>query len=324
MLLFVYEIIEKREEFITRENNSSVAFNSVPPSMAGLLAFEAAARHASFAGAAEELGRTPSAVSHAIRELEARLSETLFKRVGRSVKLTQAGSQYLGSVQSALQILQTATLTLQRKPDEHVVRVSALPFFTSTVLLPNLSQFEADNPDLELRIETSSTYADIQNGEADIAIRFGRERSEDLMCQPLISVTGQPVASPDYLAASTPIETIEDLQSHTLIHVRANRDAWRNWAKLQGFDVLEGQKALTFDTILGALDAVKAGLGVALSMWPLIRAYPGFDQTFVPVLTPDQSGGADYNFLCRRSRFKDRKIQKTLDWLKTSIKSQVE
>ncbi len=289
------------------------------PSMASLLAFEAAARHGSFAGAAQELGRTPSAVSHAIRDLEVRLNALLFERAGRAVRITNAGAEYLISVQSALEVLQSATRRFQRRSDDHVIRISALPFFASAVLLPNLSRFESENPQIELRIETSSSYVDILNGEADIAIRFGREHVGDLICKPLISITGQPIASPDYLASSPPIATAKDLDSHTLIHVRANRNAWQTWAEAHDMQALSGQSSLTFDSILGAIDAVKSGLGIALSMAPLIETYPGYGQSFVPVLGPVEDRNAVYNFICHRNKYQDRKIQRTLEWLESSI-----
>ncbi|MEO1188898.1 MAG: LysR family transcriptional regulator, partial [Pseudomonadota bacterium] len=76
------------------EKNSLQNVSGAIPSMAALLAFEAAARCGSFADAAKQLGRTPSAVSHAIRDLEDRVGETLFERRGRSVTLTEAGAAY--------------------------------------------------------------------------------------------------------------------------------------------------------------------------------------------------------------------------------------
>ena len=133
---------------MNHENNSLKNTPISFPSMTGLQAFEAAARSASYAAAAQELGRTPSAISHAIKDLEARLGTPLFERAGRNVKLTRDGAEYLESVQGALEALKLATQRLLQKGDDNVVRISALPFFTSAVLLPSLSQFEADNPKL--------------------------------------------------------------------------------------------------------------------------------------------------------------------------------
>ena len=300
------------------ENNSLNGDLSALPSMASLLAFDRAAAHSSFANAAKELGRTPSAISHAIRDIEDRLGVTLFERVGRSVKLTDAGVSYLGIVRPSLEELLKATLQVRRRADSNVIRISALPFFTSAVLLPNLSKFEADYPQYDLRLETSSAYADILNGEADIAIRFGQDHSQDLFCQPLVHIKGQPIASREYLGGAASIRAVSDLSEHTLIHVRQNRRAWRDWSASHGVE-LSAKRDITFESILGALDAVKSGQGIALAMAPLIEGYPGYGDEFVPVLEPSMGDGIAYNFVCRRSSVTDQKIQRALRWLQAIL-----
>ena len=305
------------------ENLSSFEGGMQLPSMAGLQAFEAAARHASFAGAAAELGRTPSAISHAIKDLESKLRTSLFERSGRSVTLTDTGQDYLGSVQTALADLNAAAKRLQQKREDHIVRISALPFFTSAVLLPNLSRFESDYPDLELRIETSNVYADVQNGEADIAIRFGSQHIGNLYCKPLVEVRGQPIAAPAYLASNPPISCADDLRAHTLIQVQPDLQAWKSWGLANGAEELSGQHALTFDSILGAIDAVKAGSGIALGMAPLIKTYPGYGIDFVPILSSGVARGIPYQFVCRKTAVEDQKIRRTLKWLESAIESQL-
>lgn len=304
------------------ENNSLKDTPISLPSMTGLQAFEAAARSASYAAAAQELGRTPSAISHAIKDLETRLGTPLFERAGRNVKLTRDGAEYLASVQGALEALKMATQSLLHKGEDNVVRISALPFFTSAVLLPNLSQFEADNPKLDLRIETSNAYADILNGEADIAIRFGKDHSQNLFCKPLIEVLGQPIAAPSYLDSRPSINQTKDLEAHTLIHVRANVNAWQAWGETNGAQGLCGQQALVFDSIIGAIDAAKSGSGIALTMAPLIESYPGHGTDFVPVLTPQKTSGAAYHFICRKNAAQDYKIRRVLNWLESAIRNQ--
>ncbi len=289
------------------------------PSIPALQAFERAAARSSFADAARDLGRTPSAVSHAIKDMEQRLGVTLFERVGRTVRVTEAGTVYLNAVQTALSGLGVATQRLTRSEDRNVIRISALPFFTSAILLPTLGQFEAKHPNYDLRIETTNAYADVLNGDFDIALRFGEEHSEDLVCKPLIAICGQPIAAPAYLHSAPPLNRPADLQKHTLIHVRANEQAWDEWCRAQGSDQLEATRNLTFDSILGALDAVSKGLGIALGMHPLINAYHGYGQDFVPVLVPAKDWVISYNFVCQRVALEDRKIQATLKWLERSL-----
>lgn len=301
------------------ENNSTIRSGGVLPSMASLLAFEAAAKQSSFADAAQQLGRTPSAISHAIKELESLLGTVLFARVGRSVRLTEAGAEYLQAVRSTLENLRFAGQKLKRTADKHVIRISALPFFTSTVLLPHLASFEAKHPEYDLRLETSNTYANVANGEVDIAIRFGGKNTQGLFVKRLMSIVGQPITSLRYLEKTDQLHQPADLKNHTLIHVRQDSDAWEVWLQSQSCFDLKPKKELMFDSILGAVDAVKAGHGIALAMYPLICAEPGYGSELLPVLSRPETQWTDYNFVCRRQSCEDKKIRHTLNWLEALL-----
>lgn len=289
------------------------------PSIQTLQAFERAATLGSFAMAARDLNRTPSAISHAIRDLEERYSVALFERVGRNVKLTAAGATYLQTARSALELLTAGTRQLVMAQQPTTVRLSALPFFTSAVLLPNYGAFERQFPKFDLRIETSNAYADVGNNEVDVAIRFGSAHSEGLAVIPLIDISGLPVCSPAYLESAPPLRSLGDLQNHTLIHVSQNADAWRSWVWSHDAEQPACTSSLRFDSILGALDAAKRGMGIVLAMDPIIRSYPSFGTELVPAL--DIPGGEThtYNFVCRKSSLQSRKIRNTLSWMKQSL-----
>lgn len=305
---------------IYEENSLSGSKLGNLPSMSGLIAFERSAARLSFAEAGRELNRTPSAISHAIKELEQRLGVVLFERVGRSIRLTDAGSVYLEAVQRIVFSLQIATDRVKRMAEDNVIRLSALPFFTSAILLPNLAEFEERHPEYDLRIETTNGYADILNGEADIGLRFGSQNSKDLMCEPLVPVGGQPVASKSYLSNAPKLDQPQDLNEHTLIHARPNKRAWSEWYRAQtGGELENASQGLSFDSMLGSLDAVRRGLGIGLAMYPLIKSYPGYGVDFVPVLGRPIHLTAEYNFVCKPSAFGDAKIQSVREWLKSAL-----
>ena len=289
------------------------------PSIQTLQAFERAATLGSFALAAKALNRTPSAISHAVRDLEERYSIALFERVGRSVKLTAAGAAYLQSVSDALDTLTAGTKQLISAQAPTTVRLSALPFFTSAVLLPNYGEFERRFPKLDLRIETSNAYADLANNEVEAAIRFGDANTEGLAVTPLIDIGGLPVCSPTHLASAPSLNSLADLQHHTLIHISQNADAWQQWLWSHDPSLPTLESSLRFDSILGALDAAKRGLGIVLAMDPIIRSYPGFGTDLVPALEVAGGETHSYNFVCRKSSLNARKIQNTLSWLKDSL-----
>ena len=112
------------------------------PSLNGLRAFEAAARHLSFTAAASELNVTQTAISHQIRRLEAELGIRLFVRQNRSLTLTPEAREYLPGIRAAFNDLRLATDRLLRKDSDRVLTVSTLASFAAKWLLPRLSSFQ--------------------------------------------------------------------------------------------------------------------------------------------------------------------------------------
>src|SRR4030081_1649391 len=106
------------------------------PSLNGLRAFEAAARHLSFTNAASELNVTQTAVSHQIRRLEEELGIRLFIRQNRALALTPEAKDYLPGVRAAFNDLRLATDRLLRKDNDHVLTVSTLASLAAKLLGP--------------------------------------------------------------------------------------------------------------------------------------------------------------------------------------------
>src|SRR3981189_1903115 len=167
---------------------------AIPP-LTALLAFERAASQLSFRRAARDLALSPSAISHQIRGLELQFGVKLFVRGARSVRLTADGERYLAKVSAALAMLQEAgrEMLRHRRGNGDEIWISALPFFTSTVLIPALADFKRRHPATTLRIEATHQYADFNSSQVDVAIRYGRAHSTGLKFEPLVAVTGLPV-----------------------------------------------------------------------------------------------------------------------------------
>src|ERR1700744_996474 len=126
------------------------------PSLNGLRAFEAAARHLSFTNAAAELNVTQTAISHQIRRLEQELGIRLFVRQNRALSLTAEAKDYLPVIRSAFNDLRLATDRLLRKDNEHVLTVSTLASLAAKWLLPRLSSFQEEHPGGDVRVNTST------------------------------------------------------------------------------------------------------------------------------------------------------------------------
>src|SRR5437763_4954764 len=144
------------------------------PSLNGLRAFEAAARHLSFTTAASELNVTQTAISHQIRRLEEELGIRLFVPQNRALALTPQAKDYLPGVRAAFNDLRLATDRLLRRDDGHVLTVSTLASLAAKWLLPRLSNFQETNPGIDVHITTSTSLVDFRSGDVDAAIRYGR------------------------------------------------------------------------------------------------------------------------------------------------------
>src|ERR1700744_2195856 len=144
------------------------------PSLNGLRAFEAGARHLSFTLAAGELNVTQTAISHQIRRLEEEWGIRLFVRKNRALALTPKARDYLPGVRAAFSDLRLATDRLLRRDNDHVLTVSTLASLAAKWLLPRLSSFQEAHPGIDVRITTSTALVDFKGGDVHAAIRYGR------------------------------------------------------------------------------------------------------------------------------------------------------
>lgn len=118
------------------------------PPLAALRAFEAAARHSSFKGAAAELGVTPTAISHQVRLLEEVVGVRLFDRHPGKARLTESGLQLSNGVSDAFRGMEEAVDRVRRERQRRVVTLSATTEFTGKWLVPRLESFHARHPGL--------------------------------------------------------------------------------------------------------------------------------------------------------------------------------
>lgn len=241
------------------------------PSLGALRAFEAAARRLSFQRAADELGVTPTAVSHQIRQLEAALGVVLFVRGPRRVSLTGEGAALLPALTRAFDGVAEAIEALRRRPRRRVATLSAAVAFTAKLLVPKTARFRELNPGWDLRLHASEEPVDLAAGEADAAIRYGPDRGDDLVRLPVLTERFAPVASPRF-GLTAP----EGLRSATLIHVDWRPSAlpapsWTAWAEKAGVKGFDALPDLTFSDETSAILAAVAGQGVALLSLALIE-----------------------------------------------------
>jgi LysR family glycine cleavage system transcriptional activator len=247
------------------------------PSLNGLSAFEATARHRGVARAAAELGLTRQAVSHRIRRLEQQLGFALFARTARGVTLTAAGSTYAPEVRKAFESLRGATDNLLGGRSARVLTVSVTPTLAAKWLIPRLPTFYAAHPGIAVRISTSMQFIDFAREPIDAAIRYGEGRWPGLRSDRLLVPDDIfPVCSPGLPEGAPPLRSPADLAHHTLLFVDYDRVQWQDWLSAAGVPPETGralvQRGQAFDVAYMAIEAAIDGLGVALGYAPFVQA----------------------------------------------------
>ena len=142
------------------------------PPMTALMAFEAAARLLSFTRAAEELGVTQAAVSRQIHALEEDFGLPLFNRLHRKVTLTAQGQALAAATSNAFGLIADAASDLRQGSNDDLT-ISATVAFSHFWLLPRISEFSRRHPDTTLRIVSQDAMPALDQGDVDVAIRFG-------------------------------------------------------------------------------------------------------------------------------------------------------
>lgn len=237
-----------------------VKFRHIPPTQF-LKGFEAAARLESFSRAADEVGLTQSAISHQMRLLEAQVGQPLFLRVGREVRLTDAGRDYHRTVRGCLEMMEDGYRRLEpyRKPGSVVIY--APQDFTRRWLLPRLPALKLAVPACEPWLDTSGVRVDFETMEVDIAIIHAFEPPSGCESFLIGSDRLSPVAQP--ILART-LREPADLLNAALIH-EEGPVGWPDWLAHVGIDAQSMWKGTNFSDRDIALAAAELGQGVALA-----------------------------------------------------------
>lgn len=235
-----------------------------------LLYFVTVAREGSFTRAASLLGVTQSALSQAIRGLEARLDIRLLTRTTRSVSPTAAGERLLNAIGHRFDDIESEldALTELRDKPAGTVRITCGDYVLHTILLPRLTSLLRDYPDINLEFDVNYGLRDIVADRFDAGVRLGNTIDKDMIAIPIgptmrLAVVG----SPGYFAAHPMPGTPHDLMAHRCINQRMQSSGglyvWDFERDGRQVNVrVDGQ--LIFNTSRPQIDAALAGLGLAL------------------------------------------------------------
>lgn len=250
------------------------------PPLVELRAFDAAARHMSFKKAAVELGVTPTAISHQIKLFEQYCGCALFRRRPRPLTLTDAGARLFPVIRDGLDAFATAIASVRRTADKRPLRVTTTNAFASRWLVPRLPQWRKLRPDAPLDVIGTDSVVDLHADEADVAIRYAREKPGEGLADKLVSDRYFPVCNPKL--AGSGFKSASDLRGKVLVHsywspADTGAPTWQRWlgaARRRWRTVPEpsAMEHLSFREELHAIEAVLAGQGIGLFSDVLVAA----------------------------------------------------
>jgi LysR family transcriptional regulator, glycine cleavage system transcriptional activator len=286
------------------------------PPLNALRAFEAIARHLSFAKAAGELHVTPAALSHQIRALEEQLGLSLFHRRTRAIELTDVGRLIYPGLHAGFQSVRGAMAQLDRSRDSNVLVISATPGLVAKWLMPRLWRFLHAHPDIDARVSAAMKVADFAAENVDLAIRLSKGDHPGLHVEKLFDDSLLPLCSPRLVEQG--LRSAADLPRFPLIHydIQMSMRAppqWADWfaiADLQG----DATRGLTVNVADHALDAAVAGAGVSLS-FKLIASDDVHSGRLVSPFGPELPLGSGYHFVCPKGHEKRPHVRAFRDWL---------
>jgi LysR family glycine cleavage system transcriptional activator len=230
-------------------------------SLSGLLDFDCAARWGSFKLAAQELHKTPAAVSLQVKQLEEALGFELFVRHPRHIALTEKGQELAATVRRLLGELNTKIGALQGGDEEKILRISTTHSLAIKWLVPRIARFTQRHPELDIRIDSSDQLADMGNGSTDIALRTYTviPGDPDLLFRDRLVA----VYSPALLAPGEHGITLDNLHRYPLLHEQTT-DTWI--ALLRHNHALKGRYNFTrsYTNFAVMVQSAVAGQGVAL------------------------------------------------------------
>jgi DNA-binding transcriptional LysR family regulator len=234
-----------------------------------LLAFLAVGQARSFTKAAAKLGVSQSALSHTVRELEARLGVRLLTRTTRSVAPTEAGERLLHAVAPRLEEIEAelAAVTELREKPAGTIRITAMEYAADTILLPKLAKLLREYPDIKVEITIDYGLTDIVAQRYDAGVRSGEQVAKDMVAVRIgPDMRMAVVGAPSYFKGRSEPKKPQDLIGHNCINLRLpTHGGVYAWEFEQGGRELrvrvEGQ--LTYNTTGQMLNAALAGLGLA-------------------------------------------------------------
>jgi LysR family glycine cleavage system transcriptional activator len=247
-----------------------------PMGLSALRGFEASARRMSFTLAAAELNLTQSSISRQVAELERQIGTALFARQTRSLALTAAGHRLFQAAQQALKQIDRAVEDIRGPRNAARVTITTYASFASLWLVPRLAMFQREHPEIELRIDASDRFIDIDAEGVDVAIRWTRATSLPSGAVKLHNEEVLPALSPLLLERSpVALKEPQDLFQLPLLELDESMptsvsSSWPHWFQFAGVRSAPPAPRLMFTFVDQSVQAAVRGQGVVLTRSPFV------------------------------------------------------
>ncbi|WP_226935759.1 DNA-binding transcriptional regulator DsdC [Janthinobacterium sp. GW458P] len=286
---------------------------------ANLQTFRVAARHASFALAAQELALTPSAVSHRIARLESSLGLRLFQRLTRQVRLTADGERIFAALQIGWDSLQAALAGGDALAGG--ITVHARPSIAQCWLVPRLAGFAAQYPDVSIDLRVGNESVDFRAGQVDLTLHYGDGHFPGLAARKLMDEWLAPVCSQQYAREHGLFDAPQHLSGATVLHdtlawpACAPDAEWRLWLEGRAPGLNLPARSLRFDRADLCAQAAIHHAGVAMGRRQLVQPWIASGQLVLPFGGFDLPSPQAYYLVHSGRAALPARVQALLDWL---------
>jgi LysR family glycine cleavage system transcriptional activator len=286
--------------------------------LSALRAFESAGRHLHLGRAGSELGVTHGAISHQVRALEEKLGLKLFIRANNRLQLTSAGEHLLNSVRDGFDRIVDGALHLNPDSIAGELIIGCTHTAGSSWAVKHIMQFQANYPQMEIRVvEVRPQQQDIPS-EIDIAICYGKPNVGNRRLEALISPSVFPVCSPALLFGRESIENPEQLTRLPLL--QDDQNTWPRWFSAMDVDVPDSIRQTHFFSTALSLTAARNGFGVALCN-PLEVQDDLREGRLVKVLEDSIPESHKYYLLCNFDEGQTLRAQLFEEWINKLMKN---
>jgi len=285
------------------------------PSLNGLRAFEAAARQGSFTAAGKELNVSPAAISRLVRLLEQRLGAALFERTANRLRLTPAGRNYQDGLTPVFDAIEGLTARVVASTKSPVLTIGIGPTFAVRWLIPRLSDFQEQHPDIEVRFATGGAAAAFSE-DWTCGVKLSDGVHPDFLTDLLFEADLVPVCAPE---VAKNLKYPSQLSPESLLRIVHAPDDWQQWFSQKGQREIE-PKGATFEYYGHAIQAAVDGVGIAMGLRPYIDDDVAAGRLVAPF--PDAvSKGMSWYLVYRKEQTQNSSFLAFRNWIMHAVQN---